>query len=158
VTNHGVSWVMRHVSWLVVCRCRAWRQWSTARWRSSRDVQVERGSGGLGAWRSRTMVKRVSGGERVWNTLLVGGLVVWTSNPLVAGFTGLGLKTRAEVPRRNGRHVAASRSSRWGEAISWREQWLSDEDYLGLDHNNLGLWFNSKYLRTKLRLCNSPVK
>jgi hypothetical protein len=32
------------------------------------------------------------------------------------GFTGLGLKTRAEVPRRNGRHVAASGSSRQGEA------------------------------------------
>jgi hypothetical protein len=32
------------------------------------------------------------------------------------GFTGLGLKTRAEVPRRNGRHVAASGSSRRGEA------------------------------------------
>jgi hypothetical protein len=31
---------------------------------------------------------------------------------------GLGLKTRAKVPRRNGRHVAASRSSRRGEAIS----------------------------------------
>jgi hypothetical protein len=28
------------------------------------------------------------------------------------GFTGLGLKTRATVPRRNGRHVAASGSSR----------------------------------------------
>jgi hypothetical protein len=30
----------------------------------------------------------------------------------------LDLKTRAEVPRRNGRHVAALRSSRRGEAIS----------------------------------------
>jgi hypothetical protein len=33
-------------------------------------------------------------------------------------FTGLGLKTRTKVPRRNERHVAASRSSRRGEAIS----------------------------------------
>jgi hypothetical protein len=31
-------------------------------------------------------------------------------------FTGLCLKTRAEVPRRNGRHVAASGSSCRGEA------------------------------------------
>jgi hypothetical protein len=34
------------------------------------------------------------------------------------GYTGLGLKTQAKVPRRNERHVAASRSSRRGEAIS----------------------------------------
>jgi hypothetical protein len=33
------------------------------------------------------------------------------------GWTGLGLKTLVEVPRRNGRHVAASRSSRRDEAI-----------------------------------------
>jgi hypothetical protein len=38
-------------------------------------------------------------------------MVVWASKPLVAGFTGLGLKTRAEVPRRNGRHMAALRRS-----------------------------------------------
>ena len=35
-----------------------------------------------------------------------------SSKPSEAGFAGLGLKTRAEVPRRNGRHVAASGSSR----------------------------------------------
>jgi hypothetical protein len=33
-----------------------------------------------------------------------------------SGFTGLGLKTRMEVLRRNERHVAASGSSRRGEA------------------------------------------
>jgi hypothetical protein len=32
------------------------------------------------------------------------------------GFTGLGLKTQAEVPRRNIRHVAASERSCRGEA------------------------------------------
>jgi hypothetical protein len=32
------------------------------------------------------------------------------------GFTSLGLKTRVEVSRRNGRHVAALGSSRRGEA------------------------------------------
>ena len=54
-------------------------------------------------------------------------------------FTGLGLKTRAEVPRRNGRHVAASRSSRRGEATDEEERWPSDEDDTGLDHNALEL-------------------
>jgi hypothetical protein len=38
-----------------------------------------------------------------------GGLGLKT---ISGGLTGLGLKTRAEVPRRNGRHVAASRSLR----------------------------------------------
>jgi hypothetical protein len=54
------------------------------------------------------------------------------------GFTGLGLKTRAEVPRRNVRHVTASRSSRRGETISWEARWPSDQDYFGLDRNVLG--------------------
>jgi hypothetical protein len=34
------------------------------------------------------------------------------------GFMGLGIKTRAEVLRRNGRHVAASGSSRLAKTIS----------------------------------------
>ena len=37
---------------------------------------------------------------------------------IVAGFAGLGLKTREEVPRRNGTIVAASRSSCRSEATS----------------------------------------
>jgi len=80
-----------------------------------------------------------SGRGRVWSTVLVSGLVVWASKPSMAGFTGLGLKTRAEVPRRNGRHVAASRSSRQGEATDEEVRWPSDEDDTGLDHNALGL-------------------
>jgi hypothetical protein len=43
------------------------------------------------------------------------------------GFTGLGLKTRAKVPRRNGRHVAASGSSRRGEANGEEARWPSDQ-------------------------------
>jgi hypothetical protein len=75
------------------------------------------------------------------------------------GFTGLGLKTRAEVPSRNGRHVAASGSSRRGEATGEEARWPSDEDDTGLDHNTL--WLSSLthlYSGAKLGLCNSPVK
>jgi hypothetical protein len=49
------------------------------------------------------------------------------------GFTGLDLKTRAEVPRRNRQHVAASGSSRRGEATGEEARWPSDqpEDQVG---------------------------
>ena len=72
----------------------------------------------LVAGQSRTAVTRVEWQGRVSSMLLMGGLVVWASKPSVASFTGLGLKTRAKVLRRNGRHVAASRSLRRGEGIS----------------------------------------
>jgi hypothetical protein len=52
---------------------------------------------------------------------------------------GLGLKTRAEVPRRNGRHVASSGSSRRGKATGEEARWPSDEDDTGLDLYALGL-------------------
>jgi hypothetical protein len=39
---------------------------------------------------------------RVWSTLLADGLVVWASKPSGRRFSGLSLKTRAEVLRRNG--------------------------------------------------------
>jgi hypothetical protein len=55
------------------------------------------------------------------------------------GFTGLGLKTRAEVPRRNGRHVATSGSSRRGEATGEEARLPSDEDDTELDLYVLGL-------------------
>jgi hypothetical protein len=75
------------------------------------------------------------------------------------GFMGLGLKTRAEVPRRNGRHVAASGSSRRGEATREEARWPSDEDDTGLDLYALGLnGLTHLYPWVKLRLCNSPVK
>jgi hypothetical protein len=69
----------------------------------------------------------LSGVGRVWSTLLA------------SGFGGLGLKTRVEVLRRNRRHVAASGSSRRGEATDEEARWPSDEDDIGLDHNVLGL-------------------
>jgi hypothetical protein len=75
------------------------------------------------------------------------------------GFTGLGLKTRAEVPRRNGRHVTASGSSRRDEAIGEEAQWPSDEDDTWLDHNALGVsGLTQLYPEANRRLCNSLVK
>ena len=58
----------------------------------------------------------LSDGGSVWSTLLA------------ADFVGLGLKTRAEVPRQNGRHVAASGSSRRVEATDEEVRWLSDQE------------------------------
>jgi hypothetical protein len=70
------------------------------------DVRVERGSGGLGG---RPV-------EDDGDTCRVTGDVYRVRYS--RRFGGLGLKTWAEVSRRNGRHVAASRSSRRDEAIS----------------------------------------
>ena len=85
--------------------------------------------------------------------------MVWTSKPSDGRFTGLGLKTRAEVPRRDGRHVAASGSSRRSEATGEKARWSSDQDYTGLDNNALGLSGSTHlYPGAKLGMCNSPVK
>jgi hypothetical protein len=75
------------------------------------------------------------------------------------GFTGLGLKTPVEVPRRNERHVAASGSSCRGEATGEEARWPSDEDDIGLDLYALGLnGLAHLYPGAKLGMCNSPVK
>jgi hypothetical protein len=75
------------------------------------------------------------------------------------GFMSLGLKTRAKVPRRNERHVAASGSSRRGEATGEKARWPSDEDDTGLNLYALGLnGLAHLYLGAKLGMCNSPVK
>jgi hypothetical protein len=75
------------------------------------------------------------------------------------GFTGLGLKTRAEIPRRNRRHVVASGSSRRGEATGEEARWPSDKDDIGLDLYALGLnGLAHLYPEAKLGLCNSHVK
>jgi hypothetical protein len=75
---------------------------------------------------------------RIWSTLLASGFGGLGLKTIGGGFIGLGLKTRAEVPRRNGRHVAVSGSSRQGEATGEEARWPSDEDYLRLDHTVLG--------------------
>jgi hypothetical protein len=75
------------------------------------------------------------------------------------GFTGLGLKTRVEVPRTDIRHVVALGSSHRGKTTDEDLRWPSDEDDTGLDHNDLGLsGLTQLYPGTKLLLCNSPVK
>jgi hypothetical protein len=85
-----------------------------------------------------------------------GGLGLKT---ISGGFTGLSLKTRAEVPRRNGQHVAASWSSRRDEATDEEARWPSDENDTGLDHNVLELSdLTQLYSGAKLGLYNSPVK
>jgi hypothetical protein len=101
----------------------------------------------------------LSGGGRVWSTLLASGFGCLGLKTIGGGFTGLNLKTLTEVPRRNGRHVAASESSRRGEAIDEKARWPSDEDDTGLDHNVLRLsGLTQLYPGAKLGLCNSPVK
>jgi hypothetical protein len=80
-----------------------------------------------------------SGGGHVWSTLLASGFDGLGLKTIGDGFTGLGLKTRAEIPRRNGRHVAESGSSRRGEALDEEAWWPSDEDDTRLDHNAIGL-------------------
>jgi hypothetical protein len=100
-----------------------------------------------------------SGGGHVWSTLLASGFGSSGIKSIGGGFTGLGLKIRAEVPRRSGRHVAASGSSHRGEATNEEARWPSDEDDTGLDHNTLGLsGLTHLYPGVKLGLCNSPVK
>jgi hypothetical protein len=54
------------------------------------------------------------------------------------GFTGLGLKTRVEVLRRNERHMAASGSSHRGEATGEEAWGPSDEDDTGWTITPLG--------------------
>ena len=86
------------------------------------DMRVERGSGGLGGPADRGRWWHVSsGGGNIWSMLQA------------AGSAGLGLKTWAEVPRRNGRHVAASRRLRRSKATSWWMWWPSDMGYVELD-------------------------
>jgi hypothetical protein len=79
------------------------------------------------------------GGGRVWSTLLAEQFDGLGLKTIGGGFTGLGLKTRAEVPRRNGRHVAASGRSRRGEATGEEARWPSDQHEAGLDLYALGL-------------------
>jgi hypothetical protein len=110
-------------------------------------------------WGFGGFVLKTIGGGHVWSTLLVSGFGGLGLETIGGGFTGLGLKTWVEVPRRNGRHVAASGSSRQGEATDEETQWPSDEDDTGLDHNALGLTgLTQLYPGAKLELCNSLVK
>jgi hypothetical protein len=100
-----------------------------------------------------------SGGGRVWSTLLASGFGGLDLKTIGDGFTSLGLKTRAEIPRRNGRHVVTSGSSHRGKAPDEEARWPSDEDDTGLDHNAIGLsGLTQLYLGTKLGLCNRLVK
>ena len=78
-------------------------------------------------------------GGHVWSMLLVSGFASLGHKTTGGRFSGLGLKTRAEVPRRNGAarggitEVASRRSK------SMQEAWPSDQQKTELDHNALGL-------------------
>jgi hypothetical protein len=83
---------------------------------------------GLGGWRvkdSRDTCRAI--GDTYGVCYSQAGLVVWAS------------KLSVEVPRRNEQHVAASGTSRRGEATDEETRWPSDEDDTKLDHNALGL-------------------
>jgi hypothetical protein len=111
------------------------------------------------AGRSRTAVKRVK--RRGTRTEYATRERVWWFGPQNHRWRvyGFGLKTRVEVPRRNGWHVEASGSSRRGEATYEEARWPSNEDDTGLDHNALGLsGLTQLYPGAKLGLCNSSVK
>jgi hypothetical protein len=86
----------------------------------------------------------LDGGGRVWSTLLAERFDGLGLKTIGGRFTGLGLKTRVEVPRRNGRHVAESGSSRRGEATGEEARWPSDqhEDWVG-PLRPWAYWFSS---------------
>jgi hypothetical protein len=99
------------------------------------------------------------GRGRVWSTLLASGFDGLGLKTIDGGFTGLGIKTQEEVSRRNRRHVAASWSSRRGEATAEEARWPSDEEDTRLDLYVLGLnGLTHLYTGAKLKMCNSPVK
>jgi hypothetical protein len=119
-------------------------------WRRS-DTRRHGGFGGF-------VLKTISRGC-VWSTLHANRFFGLDLKTIGGVFIGLGLKTRVEVPWRNGRHVAASGSLRRGEATDEEARWLSNEDDTGLDHNTLGLsGLTQLYPGAKLGLCNSLVK
>jgi hypothetical protein len=112
-------------------------------------VRVEQGSEDLACQPVEDDGDTCRGGGCVWSTLLASGFGGLGLKTIGGGFTSLGLKTPAEVPRRNGRHVAASGSSRRGEATGEEAWWPSDEDDTGLDHNPWAKWFDSIVSRGK---------
>ena len=91
----------------------------------------------LGRWTSMA-TGHVSVGDAYVVRYSRSGLVVWALKPSAAGFVGLGLKTRAEVPMRDGRHVAASGSSRRSEATGEKARWPSISIYPESDHIAIG--------------------
>jgi hypothetical protein len=119
-------------------------------------------SGAQRTWRPAGRGRRChvsSGGGRVWSTLLASEFSGLDLKTIGDRFMGLGLKTRTEVPRRNGRHMVVSGSSCRDEATDEEVWWPSDEDDNGLYHNALGLsGLTQLYPGIKLELCNSPVK
>ena len=97
-------------------------------------------------------------GERVWNTLLASGFDGLGRKTTSGRFPSLGLKTRAEVPRRNGAAHGGITEVVSRRSKSVQETWPSDRQKTEWDHNALGLGGSLNLSGGSLGLCNTPVK
>jgi len=78
-------------------------------------------------------------GGHVWSTLLASGFGGLGRKTTGGRFSGLGLKIRAEVPRRNGAACGGITEVAPRRSKSVQEVWPSDRQKAELDHNALGL-------------------
>ena len=78
-------------------------------------------------------------GGRVWSTLLASRFGDLGRKTTSEGFSGLGHKTRAEVPRRNGAAHGGITEVVSRRSKSVQETWPSDRQKTEWDHNALGL-------------------
>ena len=78
-------------------------------------------------------------GEHVWSTLLASGFGDLGRKTTGGRFSGLGLKTWAEVPRRNGAAHGGITEVASRRIKSVQETWPSDRQKTELDRNALGL-------------------
>ena len=93
-------------------------------------------------WRSGDRGQRchvLTSEECVWSTLLASGFGGLGHKTTGGRFLGLGLKTRAEVPRRNGAARGGITEVALRRSKSVQEAWPSDRQKIELDHNALGL-------------------
>ena len=78
-------------------------------------------------------------GGHVWSTLLASGFGGLGCKTTGGRFLGLGLKTQAEILRRNGAARGGITKVVSRRSKSMQEVWPSDRQKTELDHNALGL-------------------